>query len=56
MKSSDLIVVQNVAIAGAELFSKIAKQSVRDRGRFIVNLSGGSTHLRMYESLLSQAE
>ena len=56
MKSSDLIVVPNVAIAGAELFSKIAKQSVRDRGRFIVNLSGGSTPLRMYESLLSQGD
>ncbi len=49
-----MTVVPNVAVAGAKLFSKIAKRSVDERGRFVVNLSGGSTPLRMYEILLSQ--
>jgi 6-phosphogluconolactonase len=54
MKPSDLIVVPDVAAAGAELFKNTARQSVKDRGRFVVNLSGGSTPLRMYEILLRQ--
>lgn len=40
-----------VAHAAAQLFVELCEQSVRDRGRFTVALSGGSTPKRTYELL-----
>jgi 6-phosphogluconolactonase len=42
-----------VADAAAELFVELCEQSVRERGRFVVALSGGSTPKRTYELLAS---
>lgn len=41
-------VVDNVAEAAGALFVEQAEASVRERGRFVVVLSGGSTPLKMY--------
>lgn len=40
--------VENVAEAAGRLFVAQAEASVRERGRFVVVLSGGSTPLKMY--------
>lgn len=46
--------VKNVAEAAGALFAKHAERSVAERGRFTVNLSGGSTPLKMYAWLVAQ--
>jgi 6-phosphogluconolactonase len=43
-----------VAHAAAELFVECFERSVRERGRFVVSLSGGSTPKRTYELLASE--
>ena len=40
-----------VAQAAAELFVQVCGQSVRERGRFRVALSGGSTPKRLFQIL-----
>ena len=40
-----------LAEKGAEMFCEIAKQSISDRGRFVVAVSGGSTPRAMHERL-----
>ncbi|MEA3327739.1 MAG: 6-phosphogluconolactonase [Chloroflexota bacterium] len=42
---------QALANAAAELFIKLAEQSVRDQGRFSVALSGGNTPSTLYQVL-----
>jgi len=46
---------QAVAQAAAELFVTVFEQSVRERGRFLVSLSGGSTPKKTFELLASPA-
>src|SRR5438270_4831781 len=43
-----------VAHAAAELFVDAAEKSIRERGRFSVALSGGSTPKRTFELLATQ--
>lgn len=45
--------VDDVAAAGVELLLQVANQSVAERGRFALVLSGGSTPLKMYAVLAS---
>ena len=42
---------EQLAVAAAELFAEIAVDSIHERGRFRVALSGGSTPRRVYELL-----
>jgi 6-phosphogluconolactonase len=51
MIEPELHVVTSVARAGAELFAACARESVAERGRFAVVLSGGGTPLAMYDLL-----
>lgn len=46
--------VENVAEAAGALFVERAETNVRERGRFVVVLSGGSTPLKMYDWLLEE--
>lgn len=46
---------EQVAVAGAELFVTTATAAVRERNRFRVALSGGSTPRRTYELLATSA-
>lgn len=46
--------VKNVAEAAGALFAKHAERSVSEHGRFFVNLSGGSTPLKMYAWLTAE--
>lgn len=43
--------VENVAAAAGALLLEKARESVRERGRFLLVLSGGSTPLKMYKQL-----
>src|SRR5918912_4236836 len=45
---------QEVARAAADRFVEIARAAIRERGRFSVALSGGSTPKRAYELLASE--
>ncbi len=45
----------NVAQTASDLFIKHMEASIRERGRFMVVLSGGSTPLKMYDILKHQA-
>lgn len=44
--------VEDVGVAGAQLFVETAQRSIRARGTFYVALSGGSTPLEMYSHLV----
>lgn len=58
MQNSQLEIVagpQELAVRAAQLFVDEAERAVRDRGRFTVALSGGSTPKRLYELLADPA-
>jgi 6-phosphogluconolactonase len=55
MQAPELITVRDVAQEAAKLFSALAEEAVKARGRFRVVLSGGSTPLAMYDLLKSRA-
>ena len=56
MDKAEVKTVPDVAAAGACLFEKTAQTAVASRGRFLANLSGGFTPLRMYELLAKRSD
>jgi 6-phosphogluconolactonase len=45
--------LEDLCQAGADLFTALAKESIRERGRFSAVLSGGSTPKPLYQALAS---
>jgi 6-phosphogluconolactonase len=57
MSKTEIIIRDNpthLAQAGAELFTRVAQASVKERGRFAVAVSGGSTPRRMHRLLAEE--
>jgi 6-phosphogluconolactonase len=46
--------IQELSNSAAQSFIEIADQAIKERGRFLVSLSGGNTPMRLYELLGSQ--
>src|SRR5258705_9059397 len=46
--------IQELSNSAAHSFIEIANQSIKERGRFLVSLSGGNTPMQLYELLGSQ--
>ncbi|HNE05311.1 MAG TPA: 6-phosphogluconolactonase, partial [Anaerolineales bacterium] len=40
--------------AATKNFAELANQAIRERGRFLVSLSGGSTPMKLYARLASE--
>lgn len=59
MKAGDTLKVfetpRAVAAAGADLFRELANRKIKESGRFVVALSGGSTPKQMFEVLAASA-
>jgi 6-phosphogluconolactonase len=55
MTKPEVRVVENIALAAAELFIEQAERAVRERQQFAVALSGGSTPLAMYKLLIEDS-
>ncbi len=46
--------ISGLSQAAAKLFVELANQSIAERGRFLVALSGGSTPMKLYERLADE--
>lgn len=56
MFDPEILCVDDVAHTGCDLFARLMRAAVSERGRFVVALSGGSTPLPMYRRLAAMRD